>query len=110
MPVVRQMVSSVFWLGVTLCLVSAIVSVVSWRYFRRAVLDFQDAHDLREQVTEALERVTSAESSLRRLHSRAGMRENRERKGTGLGDDERPDPGKQPDAWLRWAQKQRVVK
>jgi len=76
---------------------------------RRAVLDAARPHDLADLAQEALERVSDLEASVRRLHSRAGMREVRERRKNGIPDD-RPDPESQPEAWRAWAAKQRGLK
>ncbi len=92
-------------LNLTLCLATLLAGGVAMRKIRRAVLDFRPAQALRQLEADQIElseRLDSVVASVKRLHSRAGMREVRER----LNDPkpgERPDPVKDPEGWRRWA-------
>lgn len=82
------MQTALFWGAVTACLLSIAVFVITVQQCRRAVLDCRAAlasirkyAELHSDVVDLAERVDGTEKSLKRLHSRAGMREVRERRG-----------------------------
>ena len=63
------------------------------RQIRQAVLDFQAAlrsADVMEHLTDVQDRLVTVEKSLKRLHSRAGMRELRERRANGEDSEQSP--------------------
>lgn len=86
--------------SVSLCIASVGTFLAFLPTFRRTVLDFRRAQesakrlgDLPDGIRELEERIDSVERSLKRLHSRAGMREVRERRaGLAEGPDWRADP------------------
>lgn len=85
-------------LALMACFVCAIFCAVTVRKVRLTALDIWAAHarakpigEIRDDLNLCLERMHAAEQSLKRLHSRAGMRELRERKSARSGTDEEPD-------------------
>jgi len=61
------------------------------------------AADLHVDIVDVQERIDGCEKSLKRLHSRAGMREVRELRGTRP--EVAPDWQSNPAAWLEFAQR-----
>ena len=92
-------------LNLTVCIATFFAGGVALRKIRRTVLEFRPAQALRQLETDQIElseRLDSVAASVKRLHSRAGMREVRERL-TETRPGDRPDPAKDPEGWRRWA-------
>ena len=77
-------------LVLSLCLACLGIVLAEGQKIRRTVLAIQRARDLADDLRIVEERIEGCEKSLKRLHSRAGMREVRERRNGGA-------PGSVPD-------------
>lgn len=79
-------------LALSLCIGCLGIILAEGRKVRQLVLAIRRAHDLADDVRALAERLEGVERSLKRLHSRAGMREVRERRANGAIPDWRDDP------------------
>ena len=92
-------------IAATVCLGSTIGIWRLWQEIRRTALEISEARDLAKRAARVLpdladfeERLDALAVSLKRLHSRAGMRELRERSQNG-GADREPDWRKDPEGF-----------
>lgn len=98
-----------------LCFVSVSLSIIALVLGRRWYLDVRRARDLTGDVAELTDSLAALAGSVKRLHSRAGMREIRAaRAGEDLESPTRegrcPDWRKDPQGWLDFQQRAIVAK
>jgi len=93
------MQTALFWGTVTLCCITVGAVLAALWEIRQTVVDsrtaaarFRKYAELHAELVELMDRVEGAEKSLKRLHSRAGMREVREARGGNKLPDWRDDP------------------
>lgn len=97
---------SAWWLlpilaAVGLCFVCAGLTLAWSLAVRRMILDIRKARDLTGEVVELQTDLEALRQSVKRLHSRAGMREIREARANG---DRPPDWQKDAEGFLRYHQ------
>jgi len=105
-----MMVINIFaWLAVSICFICVGIVLAEARKARRIGIDKQSAldriqrfGDLADEIRDLDDRVQSLDKSLKRLHSRAGMREVRERRGQ---NGAAPNWQTDPHGWLAYAEK-----
>ena len=101
---------STFALSTLFAGVGAFVGVILGRSHRTRIITSR-LRVCEEMLTDHDDRLTSLLSSLKTLHSRAGMRELRERRGKPSDNGGRvPDPHADPEAWKRYMRQQAALK
>lgn len=93
-----------------LCVTALGCSAAFARQAHKSRLANRRALDLEGRLTELEADCEAIRQSLKRLHSRAGMRELREKRGQTVGDNEIPDWQADPEQFRAWARRQHLLK
>ena len=105
----NQWLPAVTVLVLSLCIVSACVSLWSVRRVVTERLANRAARDLEARIIDLEEAAESMRVSLKKLHSRAGMRELREKRALTDSSQETPDWRTDPEAFRAAARRQHLL-